>query len=146
MKQTFLFIAIISLTLFSCKKPNSVDPIPTSLEGKWRMIIVKENASGFTTIKPSSIQGNVDITFTPTITTNGTFMGNTPTNDIAQSDYSTGTNQSLTVSNLLMTKVAETSWGKEFVDNIRSSEEYSFDKSGRLNIKTTFKTLTFKKL
>ncbi len=110
------------------------------------MIIVKENASGFTTIKPSSIQGNVDITFTPTITINGTFMGNTPTNDIAQSDYSTGTNQSLTVSNLLMTKVVETSWGKEFVNNIRSSEEYSFDKSGRLNIKTTFKTLMFKKL
>lgn len=146
MKQIFFLIAIIGLTLVSCKKTDSVDPIPTSLDGKWRMIIVKENASGSTTTKPSSIQGDVDITFTSTSTTNGTFIGNTPTNDIWQNDYSIGANQSMTIPVLAMTKVMETSWGNEFVNNIRSSQEYSFEIGGRLNIKTTNKTLTFRKL
>jgi len=44
-----------------------------------------------------------------------------------------------------MTKVAETSWGILFVNNIRSSQEYSFEVGGLLNIKTTNKTLTFHK-
>src|SRR5206468_12120050 len=88
MKQIFFFIAIISLTLFSCKKTNSDDPVPTSLDGKWRMILVKDNASGLTTTKPSSIQGDAEIKFTSTSMTNGTFVGNTPTNDIWENDYS----------------------------------------------------------
>ncbi len=146
MKQIFFLIAIIGLTLFSCKKMDPVNPIPTSIDGKWRMIIVKENASGLTTTKPTSIQGDVEITFTSASTTNGTFFGNTPTNDIWQNDYSIGTNQSLTIPNLSMTKVGETSWGKEFVDNIRNSQEYSFEIGGKLNIRTTNKTLTFRKL
>ena len=69
MKQIFFLIAIIGLALLSCRKTGSLDPIPTSLDGKWRMIIVKENASGSTTTKPSSIQGDVDIIFTSTSTT-----------------------------------------------------------------------------
>ena len=44
-----------------------------------------------------------------------------------------------------MTKVAETLWGNEFVNNIRTSQEYSFEIGGRLNIITTSKTLTFQK-
>ena len=145
MKQILFLIAFIGLTQFSCKKSDTKDPIPTSLDGKWKMIIVKENTSGSTTTKPSSIQGDVEITFTSTSTTKGTFIGNTPTNDIGQNDYSIGTNQTLTIPNLSMTKVGETSWGKEFVDNIRSSQQYSFEIGGRLNIKTTNKTLTFQK-
>jgi hypothetical protein len=146
MKQILFLTAIISLVLFSCKKTSSADPIPTSLEGKWRMILVKDNASGFTIPKPSSIQGDVDITFTTTSTTNGTFVGNTPTNDIWKNDYSIGLNQSIAIPVLAMTKVAETSWGILFVDNIRSSKEYGFEMGGKLNIKTTDKTLTFRKL
>lgn len=146
MKQIFFLIALINLTLFSCKKTNSVDPITTSLNGKWRMILVKDNASSLTTTKPSSIQGDVDITFTSTSMTNGTFVGNTPTNAISKNDYSIGANQSITIPVLVMTKVGESSWGILFVDNIRSSQEYSFEIGGKLNIKTTNKTLTFRKL
>jgi hypothetical protein len=146
MKQIFFLFAIISLSLLSCKKTNSVDSTPASLDGKWRMIIVKENASGITTIKPSSIQGEVEISFTSTSMTNGTFIGNTPTNDIGQNDYSTGANQSISIPVLSMTKVMETSWGNEFVDNIRSSQNYSFETSSRLAIRTTNKTLLFQKL
>ncbi|MEO8109471.1 MAG: hypothetical protein ABI594_05555 [Ginsengibacter sp.] len=143
MKQAFPFIVFISLILCSCQKPNHADPALASLSGTWRMIIAANNASGLTASKPVSIQGNVDITFTPGIATKGTFTGLTPSNHIGGSDYSTGSNQSLTVSNLFMTKIAETSWGAEFVNNIRSAERYSFDKSGRLIIVTTDKTLTF---
>lgn len=146
MKQVIFPIAVICLTLFSCKKTDSVDSTIALLDGKWRMIIVKENVSGFTILKPSTIQGDVDITFTFTSSTNGTFAGNTPTNDIWQNNYSIGANQAITIPNLSMTKVGETSWGNEFVDNIRSSQEYSFQIGGQLNIKTTSKTLTFRKL
>lgn len=110
MKQAIFLIAIIGLTLFSCKKSDSIDPISTPLDGKWRMIIIKENVSGLTITKPSTIQGDVDITFSSTSSTNGTFMGNTPTNEIWQNDFSIGANQSFTIPCLAMTKVMETSW------------------------------------
>jgi len=110
------------------------------------MIIVIENASGLATTKSSSIQGEVEIIFTYNSTTNGIFSGNTPTNEIMQNDYSTGANQSITIPVLSITKVMETSWGNEFVDNIRSSQNYSFDAGDKLAIKTTNKTLIFQKL
>ena len=144
MKVVILLISIIGFTTFSCKKSDSI--FPASLEGKWRMIIVKDNVSGLTTTKPSTIHGDVDITFASTSSANGTFTGNTPTNDIRPSDYSIGTNQSITIHNLGMTKVMETSWGNEFVANIRSAQKYDFEIGGRLNIRTTNKTLVFRKL
>jgi len=45
-----------------------------------------------------------------------------------------------------MTKVAETSWGDEFVQNITVAQSYSFETDGKLNIHTVSKTLTFRKL
>ena len=146
MKQTLFIFTIIGLTMFSCKKSNSVDPIPPSLDGKWRMILVVENSSGQTTTKPANIQGDVDIIFSSTSATNGRFIGNTPTNDIWQNTYTVGASQSISIPCLSMTKVMETTWGDEFVDNILSSYEYSFSTVGRLNIKTINRKLTFKKL
>lgn len=146
MKKILFIISLIGLTQFSCTRSDSCDPTPTSLNGKWRMIIVIDNMSGSSTTKPTSIQGDVDIIFTSSSSTTGTFVGNTPTNEIGSGDYSVGPNQSLTILNLGITKRAETSWGSEFVDNIRSSQEYTFENCGRLNIKTTNKTLTFQKL
>ena len=145
MKQLLFLLATIASTLISCEKANSCNPMPVSLDGKWRMVIVKENSSGLTTIKPASIQGDVDITFTTINAAQGIFTGDTPTNSIMQNDYSIGANQSLSIPNLNMTKVMETAWGAEFVDNIRAAQEYSFDASGRLHIKTINKTLTFKR-
>jgi hypothetical protein len=143
MKQLLFIISLLGLTQFSCTKSNSCTP--ASLDGKWRMIIVKDNISGSSTTKPASIQGDVDIIFTSSSSTAGTFVGNTPTNEIESNGYSTGQNQSLTIPNLSMTKVAETLWGKEFVDNIRSATAYNFKGCDNLNIKTTNKTLTFQK-
>jgi len=146
MKHLLFLVAAIGSTLFSCEKAGPCDPIPASLDGKWRMITVKENSSGLTTTKPSSIQGDVDIEFTSTSPTNGIFTGNTPTNSIMQNDYSIGANQSLSIPNLSMTKVMETTWGAEFVGNIRDAQEYSFDTGRKLHIKTINKTLIFKQL
>jgi hypothetical protein len=143
MKNIFFIISIIGLAQFSCTKSDPCNP--TSLDGKWRMIVVKDNISGSSTTKPTSIHGDVDIIFTSASSTTGTFAGNTPSNDIYSNDYSTGQNQSLTIPNLNMTKVGESSWGNEFVDNIRSSVEYNFQNCDKLNIKTTNKTLTFQK-
>jgi hypothetical protein len=144
MKQILFVILLIGLTQFSCTKSESC--APTSLEGKWRMIIVKDNILGSLTTKPTSIQGDVDIVFTSSSSTTGTFVGNTPTNEIQSNDYSVGPSQSIAIPNLNITKVAETSWGNEFVDNIRSSLEYNFENCDKLNIKTSNKTLTFQKL
>ena len=146
MKQLFVLSAIISMLTVSCKKPGSYDTGKTSLDGKWRMITVKENVSGVITGKPASIQGEVDIIFTTTNPAGGTFIGNTPTNDIWQNDFSTGANQAISIPVLSMTKVMETSWGNELVENIRSAETYSFENAGNLYIKTVSKTLIFRKL
>jgi hypothetical protein len=116
-----------------------------SLDGNWRMIIVRDNTSGGSITKQSSVQGDVDIIFSSLSPSNGTFVGNTPTNDIAENNFYTGANQSLTIPVLSMTKVMETSWGSEFVDNIRNSHAYSFEAGNRLIIKTTSKTLVFQK-
>ena len=141
MKQASLFILFIML-LFSCGKQN----FDGTLDGTWRMVLVKDNTTGATITKPTSIQGNVEITFTTVNSTTGTFFGKTPSNEIWQNDYQTGPNRSITILSLSMTKVGETSWGNEFVDNIRDSQEYSFDAGGRLTIKTMAKSLVFQKL
>lgn len=150
MKQTLFIILLAVLTQTSCTKKSDIcncDPSdPISLNGKWRMIIVKDNTSGSETTKPLSIKGDVDIIFTISNSANGTFIGNTPTNEIWPNDFSVGLNQSLIIPDLSMTKVGETSWGNEFVDNIRSSQAYSFENCNKLTIKTTNKTLTFQRL
>jgi hypothetical protein len=146
MKQIFVLAALISLTQIACVKSNSSDPAPASLDGKWEMILVEDNASGLITTKQPTIQNEVDITFASTNSTGGTFFGNTPTNDIGQNEYSIGANQTISIPALAMTKVGETSWGSLFVDNIRSSRVYRFEIGGILNIGTTNKTLTFRKL
>ena len=147
MKRLLFFTAIIVCSMqIACRKSSLSCPITNSLNGKWRMVLVKDNASGLTTNKPSSIQNDVDITFTPTNATTGTFNGNTPTNEISQNDYSLGANQTISMLSLSMTKVAETSWGSLFVDNINASQNYTFENGGMLDITTIKKTLVFRKL
>lgn len=110
------------------------------------MILVTEHVSGTTTTKPSSVQKDVDIVLASTSPSAGMLSGNTPTNDIQQNNYSTGRDKTISIHNLSMTKVAETTWGSEFVDHIRDAREYFFDSNGYLSIKTVSKTLTFKRM
>jgi hypothetical protein len=107
LKKVFILSAVFGLILFSCNKSGS-DRIASSLDGNWRMVIVKDIASGVESTKPSSVQGEVEITITSTNATRGTFKGKTPSNEIESAKFSLGANQSLSVSELSMTKVNET--------------------------------------
>ena len=142
--KSALLIGLTCLLFFSCSKTVS-DPVPASLNGVWKMIIVKDNATNAVLTKPISIRGDVIINIVPANETSGSFTGKTPTNIIYRSDYSTEPGRSITIPCLFMTKVAETSWGDEFVDNIRDARQYGFS-PGRLNIITTRRTLSFQKL
>lgn len=145
MKHLFFLVAIIGITHLSCSRNNSTDPVSLPLAGKWRMILVTERSSGVRITKPASIQKDVDLVFSSTSSTDGTLSGNTPSN-VVEGNYVTGANRTFTMVYLSMTKVGETSWGSEFIENIHHSQEYSLESGDRLNIKTTGKILTFKKL
>jgi len=119
--------------------------IDVSLDGKWRMIIIKDINSHLLIEKPATIRGEVDITFTASSLSEGFLFGNTPTNEIGESLYKIGENQSITISSLAMTKVMETSWGLQFIDNILRVKNYFFDNAGNLNLKTETRILVFTK-
>jgi hypothetical protein len=146
MKKVLIVMYVILITQIACNKSNNMQHTTTDFNGKWRMISVTSNISGITISKPLSIQGDVELMFASTNNTIGTFIGNTPTNTIGQSDYSIGANNTLIIHNLLITEVSETSWGNEFVNNIHSTQQYSFENGRTLKVITANKILTFRKL
>lgn len=73
---------------FSCKK--TVDNnIPASIDGAWKMTVVKDNVTNALLTKPSSIPGDVIITFVSNSDSTGTFSGNTPANVFADPSSNT---------------------------------------------------------
>ncbi len=144
MKQV-LFLAVSCLLVCACNKDTKSDGIAHSLNGQWRLTLVKDNNAGTTLTKPVSLQKDVDITIIMKTATDGTFTGVTPTNQIAENNFYTDIKQAISIPVLSMTKVSETPWGDEFVSNIRDAKTYFFDASGLLNIVTTNKTLGFVK-
>lgn len=145
MKLFFFLIPVIGLLLFSCKK-NTSDLISPSLDGTWKMILVKDNATNTVMTKPASLYGDVMITFVSSNVSKGAFNGNTPTNDLGPDIYSLGSNHTISIPVLTMTKVAETSWGLQFIANFRDAQQYRLEPGFLLNIITSNKTLTFQKL
>ncbi len=145
MKHSLFLIPVIGLMLFSCKKDTS-DLISPSLDGTWKMILVKDNATNTVMTKPASLYGDVIITFVSNNVSKGAFNGNTPTNELGPDTYSLGSNHTIFIPVLSMTKVAETSWGLQFVANIRDAHQYSLEPGDQLNIITSNKTLAFQKL
>ncbi len=142
MKPAIVMAILAAIVNFGCTKPGAA--VTATLEEKWRMVMVKTANTAIT--KPTDIQGEVDILFIPSNNTSGIFTGHTPTNDSWKNNYHLGNNYALSIPNLSMTKVMETSWGIEFVDNIRSTQKYSFTATGRLAIETPTKILIFEKL
>lgn len=145
MKHYFLLLGILTLTITSCKKSDSINSIEPNLAAAWRMVLVKDISTGSIMSKPSSINGEVDITFTFVTATSGTMKGKTPTN-ILTADYSISGNGAISIPAVSATKVMETSWGRQFLDNVTTSQNYFFDNYTRLNINTSKKILTFQKL
>ena len=142
MKQ--LITCLLALALYSCDKMGCFSD-SNSLDGNWKMISVKGNNDGSFLTKPSSVSGDVIIDIKTTSPTAGNLSGATPTNEIFNTGFSYSASGKISIPNLPMTKVAETTWGVEFVDNIRSADKYSLDDDHRLVIKTAVKTLTFQK-
>ena len=145
MKRSLFLIIVVGLVLFSCKKDTS-DLIASSLDGTWKMILVKDNVSNTVMSKPASLYGDVIITFVSGNFSTGVFNGNTPTNDLGPDKYSLGAGHTLFIPSLSMTKVAETLWGLQFVANIRDAQQYTLATGNLLNIITSNKTLTFQKI
>ncbi len=141
----FFLIPVICLAFFSCKKDSS-DVVCASLDGSWKMVLVKNDNTGTTMTKPASLFGDVVITFVSSDISRGIFNGNTPTNDLGPNVFSLGANNAINIPALGMTKVAETSWGSEFVTNIRDARRYSLDPGRLLIIVTDKRILTFQKL
>lgn len=117
----------------------------SGLEGKWRMVLVKENITGQSISKPPSITGDVDITIRHTTGNNGIYSGNTPANLIMDNAFSIGDDRTISIPSLGMSKAMETAWGFYFVDNVCFSKEYSLSGS-RLHLKTTNLTLIFERI
>lgn len=140
-----LLLTFICLTHLACKKcnPPVANPLTSDLAGKWRMVQVKDNSTNIISIKPSAITGNVDINFTFSSSSAGLMTGATPTNTL-NADFSTGSNQTLSIPGVSTTKVIETSWGNLFLDNITYSQNFFIDADRKLNINaSTNQTLTF---
>ena len=73
--------------------------------------------------KPSTISGDVDITFTFSSSVAGVINGVTPTNSLSAT-YLVSSAGALSVPGVAATKVMETIWGKMFLDNITYSGLY----------------------
>jgi hypothetical protein len=139
MRQHILLLVLTGLVLTSCKKDNSGN----LLAGKWRMVAVKDDATNTISTKPFNVNGDVDITFTFSTSVAGIMSGVTPTNRL-QGDYVVENNKAILITSLSYSQVEETSWGLEFLNNIKFSKDYFFDIYGKLNInKNPDKTLTF---
>jgi hypothetical protein len=147
MKQVLFIIATICCFLqVSCKKESVANTVTGKFRGTWRMVLVKEINSSVTTNNPASAQEQVEITFTATTDSTGTFSGKTAVNTINGAEYKASVNQTIQIPFLIMTKVEETPWGYLFVNNILNAVEYNFDSEGRLNINTPVKILSFQKI
>ena len=145
MKSAITLLSMLGLLFTSCTK-QMCDTESDKLEGTWKMIAVKDVSTNSVTTKPVSIQKDVIITFVSNGVTNGTFSGQTPTNDFGPNEYTLGWSEnSLSMPVMTMTKVSENSWGILFVDHIREAQAYVFNQ-GNLYIQTKFKVLTFKRL
>jgi hypothetical protein len=144
MKRFIYLFILLGPAILACNKPGSPDG-QTELAGNWRMIRVTDNLSGVSLVKPAGVAGEVQILFAPASANGGSFRGNTPTNDIENNIYATGPGQSLSIPNLSMTKVMETSWGNEFVANIRDARSYRINGRDQLIIRTKEKELFFER-
>lgn len=141
-----ILVAVMALALFSCSRDADDDLLTTTgdLEGNWRMVAVRDNTTGFTHVKPGAITGDVDVTFVAVNATNGFLNGRTPSNTFG-GDYRLGEIDVITIAALAYSKVAETSWGLDFLNNASKADTYAFEQSGRLRIHTEKKTLIFKR-
>ena len=143
--RSYFFFVISLLLLFACTKSKSSGPTPNSIEGKWVLKAVTDIATNTKTVKPTSLNGDVELVFISMSSDSGTFTGRTPINEIWENKYFISPNWQVQIPALSMTKVAESSWGNLFVNNICSSQTYRFLPDNLMEISTIQKRLLFEK-
>src|SRR5688500_10696392 len=141
MKYAVSLVIGVCMMLLSCDKAAD-DFAPAELEGSWKMIEVTDLASNVVERKPASIRGDVILRFMPSNRLGGRISGNTPTNVFGPDEYLLSSENSLTIQGITMTKVAESSWGNLFIENIRNTSEVRIE-YGNLLIQTPAKLLRF---
>lgn len=133
----FLFMPVL---LFSCKREAREEG---NLDGTWVMVSVVENSTNRLHTRPSDLK-DVVIRFQRTAPSGGTISGDTPSNTIYASSYTASADRELSIPALNMTKVAENTWGRLFVDDISAAERYHFE-GGSLWITTANRKLAFRR-
>ena len=143
MKRPGLLVSLLALVLFSCTDKDTAIPINNdTLEGNWRMVAVKNNSTGLIHTKPGAITGDVDLSIVAVNNERGFINGKTPTNTI-NGGYTVSNENLINFGPMMATKVAETSWGLDFLYSVESTDTYAFDLDGRLMLHTEKKTLFF---
>jgi hypothetical protein len=139
MKQLLFLTLIVAITQFSCKKPDTQDPTPLTIEGKWRMVTVTDNATNISFSKPAICQGEIEATFTLSSSTDGSFIGSSWLNEF-DGTFNMGASNHLIIPYYSMTKsyyLYDRYWGEYFYNNIRFVTDYNFDNAGKLILNTS---------
>jgi hypothetical protein len=138
---SLLFITVLT-TVFACKKDRDHSSI-ASLNGQWKMVQVKEKATGVITTKPSSLNGDVSVTFAAQTDSSGSITGHTPTN-ILSGGYTIYPGKGIHIPAVLASKVMETPWGSLFIDHVTTAQTYHVE-CNELRLNTANVTLFFQK-
>jgi hypothetical protein len=145
MKRPGLLVSLLALVLFSCTDKDAAIPITNdTLEGSWRMIAVKDHNTGLIHFKPGAITGDVDISIVAVNNERGFINGKTPTNTL-NGGYTVSNKNLINFGPMMASKVAETSWGLDFLYSVESADTYAFDLDGKLMLHTEKKTLFFER-
>ncbi len=145
MKKVILFLSLLAVVFCSCTKDGKEEVLAPSLMGTWRMIQVIDNTTGLKINKPASVTGEVELALSFTTNTTGMLNGHTPTNTFS-ADFTVEKECEMKLPTFHATKVGESWWGRAFLDNISTAQDYFLDHSDRLHITCVKKTLVFKKL
>jgi hypothetical protein len=143
MKYALSLLINVSVILLSCEKAQD-EVVPVSLEGSWKMVTVADIPTGVIEYKPESIRGDVIISFVRANASGGSFTGNTPSNVFGPDEYLLSSGNTLMISRLTITKVAESNWGNLFIENIRNTSKVRLE-FAELLIETPAKLFRFQR-
>jgi len=121
--KTFIPVLIASFTLCtSCSKQSVVSPRP-QLEGKWRLIEVKDIANDSLVAQRNSTE-SVIVDFVGINESSGIMYANTTFNKI-ETQFLAVSATSIKFPQYVCAKTYDSAWGRAFLDNIGFAESYT---------------------
>lgn len=116
-----LFITTLILLFVGCKKEETPSTSQNSLDGEWKLVMVKDKGTGDQFFKLPGTSGDVVIRFS-----GNNFSGHTLINNLADGEYTFVNGSELTIGSFAMTKVMEDQWGGMFLTVLQSCGLQSF--------------------